>query len=41
MVIQEARELRGKLIEMRKKKEQQNNQLIKTELSELYNSKFE
>jgi hypothetical protein len=40
-VIREAKELKAKLTEIKKKKEQQNNQLIKAELSEIYNQKYE
>jgi hypothetical protein len=40
-VIREAKKLKAKLGDMKKKKEQQNIQLIKVELSELYNHKFE
>lgn len=40
-VIREARELKAKLVEMKRRKEQQNAQLVKSELSELYNTKFE
>jgi hypothetical protein len=40
-VIREARELKAKLMEMKRKKELQNQQLVKAELSNLYNSKFE
>lgn len=40
-VIREAKELKAKLIEMKKKKEQQNMQLAKAELTEMYNQKFE
>jgi hypothetical protein len=40
-VIREARELKAKLIDMKKKKELQNTQLVKMELTELYNQKFE
>jgi hypothetical protein len=40
-VIREAKELKAKLTDMKKKKELQNTQLIKAELSDIYNQKFE
>jgi hypothetical protein len=40
-VIREAKELKAKLMEMKKKKELQNSQLVKAELTEMYNQKFE
>lgn len=40
-VIREAKELKAKLMEIKKKKEHQNTQLIKAELTEIYNQKYE
>lgn len=40
-MIQEAKDLRSKLVEIKKKKEKYNSEMIRTELSELYNSKYE
>lgn len=40
-VIREVKELKVKLVEMKKKKELHNMQLVKAELTELYNQKFE
>lgn len=38
---EEARQLRDKLVEVKKKKEVQNNQQMREELNDIYNSKYE
>lgn len=40
-MIQEAKDLRSKLVEIKQRKEKYNSEMIRTELSQLYNSKFE
>ena len=40
-IVQEARQLRGKLIDIKTKHELKNTALVKAELADLYNAKFE
>jgi hypothetical protein len=40
-VIEEARQLRAKLVEIKKKKEQQNTEAIRADLTNIYTNMFE